>query len=133
MVAARIQGTGKGRRFPAFGVGLNGVGGFRLQASPAKKALELFRSDALKSSVPFEWSSGQWVELRLQMRKTKEGEWTIWGKAWISGTAEPTYPTIQITETEEPPAGRASIWGNPFSGTPIRFDNLIVAGASDQP
>src|SRR4051812_32447324 len=35
--SARIFGTGKGRRFPAFAVGLNGVGGLKLQVSPAKK------------------------------------------------------------------------------------------------
>src|SRR5437899_12123840 len=40
-VSTRIKGTGKGRRYPTFGVGLNGQGGYRLQVSPAKKALEL--------------------------------------------------------------------------------------------
>src|SRR5687767_2573183 len=41
-VTARIQGTGKGRRFPTFAVGLNGVSGYKLQISPAKKLVELF-------------------------------------------------------------------------------------------
>src|SRR6266705_5565560 len=46
-VSARIFGTGKGRRYPTFGVGLNGQGtsAYRLQVSPAKKALELFKGD----------------------------------------------------------------------------------------
>jgi hypothetical protein len=30
-VSARIFGTGKGRRYPAFAVSLNGVGGYKLQ------------------------------------------------------------------------------------------------------
>src|SRR5258705_10490505 len=30
-VAASIKGEGKGRRYPVFGVGLNGVAGYRLQ------------------------------------------------------------------------------------------------------
>src|SRR5438067_11448912 len=38
--SARVYGTGKGRRFPTFGLGLNGVGGFKLQVSPGKKLLE---------------------------------------------------------------------------------------------
>jgi hypothetical protein len=42
-VSARIHGTGKGRRYPTFGVGLSGVGGYRLQVSPAKKLVELYR------------------------------------------------------------------------------------------
>ena len=42
-VSARINGTSKGRRYPTFGVGLNGVAGHRLQVSPAKKLLELYK------------------------------------------------------------------------------------------
>src|ERR1051325_6506786 len=64
-VSARILGTGKGRRYPAFGVGLNGQGSaaYRLQVSPAKKALELFKGDEVKSTVPYEWKSGAWTRL----------------------------------------------------------------------
>src|SRR5262245_32491536 len=39
-VSVRIKGTAKGRRYPTFGVGLNGVAGYKLQVSPAKKMLE---------------------------------------------------------------------------------------------
>src|SRR3954464_13597773 len=35
-VSARINAAAKGRRFPVFGVGLNGVAGYKLQVSPAK-------------------------------------------------------------------------------------------------
>src|SRR5687768_16301605 len=45
VVTARIFGTGKGLRFPTFGVGLGGQGGYRLQVAPAKKAIELYRGD----------------------------------------------------------------------------------------
>jgi hypothetical protein len=31
---------------------------------------------------------------------------------------------ISHTDKTEVPAGRASIWGAPYSGTPIRFDDL---------
>src|SRR5207302_5856033 len=58
-VSARIFGTAKGRRYPTFGVGLNGQGtsAYRLQVSPAKKALELFKGDEVKASAPYEWQS----------------------------------------------------------------------------
>src|SRR5262245_53841295 len=46
-VSARIRGTAKGRRSPTFGIGLNGVAGYRLQVSPAKKALELYQDQQL--------------------------------------------------------------------------------------
>ncbi len=128
-VAARIYGTAKGRRFPTFAVGLNGVGGFKLQVSPAKKLLELSRGDNVRASVPYEWSSGQWTHLRLQIRKSKDGAWKVEGKAWSEGAAEPAAWTISWDEKEEVTAGRASIFGSPYSGTPIRFDDLAVAAA----
>ena len=125
-VSARIHGTGKGRRFPTFGVGLNGAGGFRLQVSPGKKLLELFKGDEVVASAPFAWESDSWTQLRLQARKVKDGEWKIEGKAWKQGGEEPKEWLIAFTANAETPAGRPSIWGNPFSGTPIRFDDLAV-------
>src|SRR6266511_2499492 len=69
-VSARIFGTGKGRRYPTFAVGLNGQGSsaHRLQVSPAKKAIELYRGDEVKASVSYEWQPGTWTRLRLQVR-----------------------------------------------------------------
>jgi hypothetical protein len=131
-VTARICGTSKGRRFPTLAVGLGGVSGFRLQVSPAKKALELFRGDTLKTSVPYDWVSGQWTRLKLQIRKVKEGEWKVEGKAWTADAQEPGWG-VSIDETEPPIAGRAALWGSPFAGTPIRYDDLTVTPASDQP
>lgn len=124
-VSARVHGVGKGRRFPTFAVGLNGVAGYRLQVSPGKKALELYRGDTVKTSVPFDWASDKWTRLRLQVRKIKDGAWKIEGKAWTQDTKEPAW-LISIDETEAPPAGRAAVWGCPYSGTPIRFDDLVV-------
>jgi NhaP-type Na+/H+ and K+/H+ antiporter len=40
-ISARVHSTRKGRREPAFAVGLNGNAGYRLQVSAAKKLLEL--------------------------------------------------------------------------------------------
>ena len=125
-VTARFQGTGKGRRFPTFGLGLNGVSGFRLQVSPAKKTLELYKGETFKTSVPYTWETGKWTSLRLQVTKAKDGEWKVSGKAWVEGAAEPADWALTVTETEAPAAGRASVWGSPFATTPIRFDDLKV-------
>src|SRR2546430_31523 len=62
--SARIFGTGKGRRFPAFAVGLNGVGGIKLQVSPGKKLVELYRGEEVATTAPFIWESGAWTMLR---------------------------------------------------------------------
>ena len=131
-VSARIFGTGRGRRFPAFAASLNGVGGYRLQISPAKKLVELYKGETVKVTAPYEWVSGKWTHLKLQVRKTKDGEWKVEGKAWQEGS-EPAAWTISFDEKEEPIAGRAAVWGNPFSGTPIRFDDFKVTRLTTGP
>ena len=125
-VSARIFGTTKGRRAPTFGVGLGGVGGYKLQLSPGKKTIELLRDQDLKASVAFNWQAGAWVQLRLQLRKIKDGEWKIEGKVWPDGSAEPNEWLLTFADQEAPPPGRASVLGSPFSGTPIWFDDLRV-------
>ena len=127
VVSARINGTAKGRRYPVFGVGLNGVAGYKLQVSPAKKLLELYKDTEPKVSVPYEWRSGQWTNLRLQIRKLKDGEWKIEGKAWPRGASEPGNWMVEFDEKETPISGRASVFGSPFSGTPIQFDDFVVS------
>lgn len=126
--SARFYGTGKGRRFPTFALGLNGVGGYKLQVSPGKKALELLKGESeVLATVPYTWESGAWTRLRLQIRKTGEGGWQLEAKAWKDGTPEPAAWMISHTEKSPPIPGRAGIWGMPYAGTPIRFDDLAVS------
>lgn len=122
--SARFYGTKQGRKFPTFGISLGGVSGYRLQASPGKKALELYKGDAVQASAPFAWESGAWMTLTITVRKAGEG-WAIEGQAISEGK-----PQGVRFETQEPvPAGRAGIWGSPYAGTPIAFDDLKLAGA----
>lgn len=126
-VTARIFGTGKGRRYPVFDVGLNGLGGYKLRVAPAKKELELHKGDAIKGTVPLDWQSGKWTYLKLQVIKAGEAQWRIEGKFWQEGAEEPKEPTLTFTDREEPKAGRASMSGMPYSGTPIHFDDLVLS------
>ena len=125
-VSARIYATGKGRRFPTFGVGLDGVAGYKLQAAPGKKMLELLKDQKVLASVPYDWKSGEWLAFRLQIRKIGESAWKIEGKVWPHSATEPSAWSVTAAETEEPLSGRPSIFGSPFSGTPIWFDDLRV-------
>lgn len=122
---ARFYGTKKGRKFPTFGLSLNGVGGYRLQVSPAKAMLEFVKADEVKLSVPFTWTPDAWTKLRITVKKTDAG-WTIEGKAWPATGAEPEKPMISVDEKDAPKAGRAGLWGSPYAGTPIRFDDLEI-------
>jgi hypothetical protein len=125
-VTARVYGTATGRRFPVLAVGLNGLGGYELQVAPAKQALELFKGEERVLSVPYRWESGTWTMLQLQVRKVGDAHWMIEGKAWKHATPEPGPWMIAYDEKNEPPAGRPLISGHPFSGTPIRFDDLVI-------
>jgi hypothetical protein len=127
LVEAKIRGTAKGRRFPTFAVGLNGVGGYRLQVSPAKKLLELYKGDEVVATSPFETKLDSWLMLRLENKKNSESEWKISGKVWPEKSAEPKEPMISFSDKTKPVAGRASIWGSPYSGMPIQFDDLKVS------
>ena len=127
---AKFQSRKQGRKFPTFGVSLNGVAGYRLQINPAKKALELLKGDEVRTHIDFPWESDQWTSLRIQVKRAGEKKWRIEGKAWAASAAEPTAWMIAIEENDEPPSGRAGVWGMPYSGQPIRFDDLAVTHAA---
>ena len=125
-VSARIFSSRQGRKFPTFAVGLNGASGYRLQVSPAKKALELLKGDTSVASVPFDWKSGEWTEMRLRIAKVAAGGFRVEGRAWAAWAAEPAQPLLTFDEMTLQPAGKSGAWGMPFAGTPIRFDDLRV-------
>ena len=125
-VSARIYGTGKGRRYPGFGVGLNGPSGYKLKVSPAKNALEIYKGDESTATVPFAWKSGAWTMFKLQVRAVGDQLWKVEGKAWPQTEPEPADWMISVEEKTPPHPGRASLWGAPYSGTPIRFDDILL-------
>jgi hypothetical protein len=95
-VSARIYGTGKGRRYPQFGVGLDGQNGYKLKVSPAKDAVEIYKGDESAASVPFHWKPGTWTMFKLQIRQTDGPAWKIEGKVWPQTEAEPKEWTITL-------------------------------------
>jgi hypothetical protein len=125
-VLARIYGTNKGRRLPVFGVGLNGAGGLKLMVAPGKGVIELLRGDEPLARAPYQWEPGKWTVLRLQLRLGEDGAWRAEGKAWKQGDPEPSGWPVSHQEKSDLSPGKASVWGSPISGTPIRFDDLKV-------
>jgi len=119
----RFFGTKTGRKFPTFGLSLRGAGGYRLQVSPGKGQLEIYKGDDPLLGVPFAWQSGSWTHLKLAFRRQGAG-WIIEGSAWTEGGTAPTEPQIRWEVATDIAAGRAAIWGSPYSGTPVRFDDL---------
>jgi hypothetical protein len=130
-VSGRMQGTSHGRKFPTFAVSVNGVSGYRLRVAPAKKSVEIVKGDVPMVAVPFEWKSGVWTLLKLQVRQVGDGRWRVEGKAWLEGQPEPDDWTITWDEEKEPVPGRPGAWGSPYSGTPIWYDDLVVTAAEE--
>lgn len=125
-VRARIRSESTKRLAPRFGVGLCGVTGYRLLVAPGQSGLQLLKDQQVLAAAPFDWKSGTWISLHLQVRKISEDKWIIEGRAWAEGTSEPKEWSISAEASEAPPAGKASIWGAPYSGKPILFDDLNV-------
>ncbi len=126
-VGARIWGASTRRRFPEFGIGANDTGGYKLWLVPLQKRVEVRKGDQTVAAAPYEsWKTGTWTQFRLQVGKAGEGAWTVRGKIWPGDTDEPKDWSVSFDEKDEPTAGRASVWGNPYSGQPIRFDDLRV-------
>ena len=130
-VGARVQSETSGRRHSEFGVGAGDIAGFKLMFLPGQKRIELRKGDDPVATADYgwRWSSGSWTELRLRVRKTADGRWRVEGKAWRAGDPEPPGWAVSVEEKEQPTAGRASVWALPFSGKPIRFDNLTATSA----
>lgn len=123
-VTARIWGSATGRRFPEFGVGAWDAGGYKLILVPAQGILELRKGDDAKASSPFVWKSETWTRFRLRITKLADGKFQIDGKAWPDGSPEPQAWAVSVQDSDALSAGRASVWGMPYSGKPIRFDHL---------
>jgi hypothetical protein len=126
--SARIQGESTARRFPEFGVGVGDIGGYRLMLLPGQKTLQIRKGEdpVANAAMPPQWTSGGWTVLKIQIRKLDNGRWNVQGEAWPADQPEPTVPAVSADLIDPPPAGRASVWAVPFSGKPIRFDDLTA-------
>jgi hypothetical protein len=127
-VAASIRASKTGRRFPEIGVGLCGAGGYRLWIMPAINELQIKKGDDKKLAKPYQWKDGSWTNFRLQLRK-QDGKIHVEGKVWERGTPEPKEWMITLDDAEAAPKGRPTVWGIPYSGTPIHFDDLAISTA----
>ncbi|MCS1409665.1 MAG: Inosose dehydratase [Verrucomicrobia subdivision 3 bacterium] len=126
-VSVSVQSEARQRLAPAFGVGVNGLGGFRLMVSANKRRLELLRGDEVVASVNHRWQSQGWTRMVLEAAPASKALWRVRGKVWSADDTEPDTWMITYASDSAPPRGRPSIWGHPFSGRAIRFDDLVVA------
>lgn len=126
-VEAKTFAEKRGRRsFPRFGVGVHGVSGYRARVVAASKKIELVHLEEVIHSAPFAWKSGEWCHLKLELTFT-DGKPKIDVWAWMAGedAKQPETPTLSHEGKEAIASqGKASVWGTPYSGKDILYDDL---------
>jgi hypothetical protein len=124
-IRARVRSATTGRRFPEMGVGLGGVGGYKLFLMPAVGELQIRQNHVILARAPFAWTSGTWTNLLFEFRIV-ENRPMIAGKAWADGAAEPAAWMVRYEPTSPPPKGQPSLWGSAYSEQPVDFDDVAV-------
>ena len=115
-VRARVHSESSKRLAPRFGIGLGGVSGYKLLVAPSQNRLQLLKDQEAVASAPFEWKSGTWTALHLQIRKVSESKWIIEGRAWVDGTPEPKDWPISHEVSEARACGQGLDLGSPLFG-----------------
>ena len=121
----KVRGFKKRRSYPRFGIGLHGISGFRLRVVPSKNKIELVKNEEPVKSVPFEWNSEKWSNLRLQIEFSNDKS-LIKGWVWDDGSTPTVEPIITFSHDGTPGQGKASIWGTAYSGKVILFDDISL-------
>lgn len=126
-VEGRIFASKRGRRsFPRFGMGVHGISGHRIRVVPAQKQIELVHQEKVVATAPFAWKSDTWCFIKLSLTEA-EGKPKIRAWVWMEGEEIPPEPVLTFEgEADGSSQGRATIWGTPYSGKEILFDDLKV-------
>jgi hypothetical protein len=132
-VVARVKGVQQRRSFPRFGVGLHGKSGFQLRVAPAGRAVELLKGEEVIQTVPFTWTAGQWHLIKLRVEAIANGAWSVSGWVWPEAAQPPREALIDYISESVPLQGKASLFGTPFSGQPILFDDVRITPLAAQP
>ena len=127
----KVRGFKKRRSYPRFGIGLHGISGFRLRVVPSKNKIELVKNEEPVKSVPFEWNSEKWSNLRLQIEFSNDKS-LIKGWVWDDGSTPSVEPVITFSHDGTPGQGKASIWGTAYSGKVILFDDISLKYKKEQ-
>lgn len=118
--------TKKGRRLPALAAGLGGVRSYRFRLNAATRQILLFRQDVEIGKVAYQWESGAWSRVRFQALPGDGEKTRIRLKLWKRGEEEPKEWLFDEIDPSAFAGGKCALWGYPYAGTPIHFDDLKI-------
>ena len=119
-------GTKKGRRLPALAAGLGGVRSYRFRLNAATKQIILTRQDVEIGKVAYQWESGAWCQVRFQALPGDGENTRIRLKLWKRAEDEPGEWLFDEIDRSAFAGGKCALWGYPYAGTPIHFDDLKI-------
>ena len=126
-ILAKVRAHRVGRSFPRAGVGLHGLAGHQLRLVPARREVEFAINEETVMAAPLEnFASGEWYWLELRVDGNDEDGWTVTGHVWLDGEDKPEEPVLKRELETLRVTGRASLWGTPYSGREIDFDEVTV-------
>lgn len=126
VIRAKIRSARKGRSYPRFGVGLHGISGYRLRVVPAQKAIEIFKGEETVARQPYTWDGEAATWLELKVAAAGGGKWRVEATVWPEGGEMPSAPQLAVDAKEERFTGKGVLCGTPYSGLPIRFDEVTI-------
>ena len=116
----------KGRRYPSVAAGLGGVRAYRFRLNPAARKLMVHADDRLLAERPFVWKAGVWWKARFQATALSEDSSVVRLKLWPLTEEEPDSWLFEEESDFAFKGGKCAIWGYPYAGTEIHFDELII-------
>ncbi len=119
-------GMKKGRRLPALAAGLGGVRSYRFRLNAATKQIILTRQDVEIGKVAYQWESGAWCQVRFQALPGDGENTRIRLKLWKRAEEEPGEWLFDEIDRSAFAGGKCALWGYPYAGTPIHFDDLKI-------
>lgn len=116
--------TSQGRRMPSVAASVGGVRGLRFRLNPAARNFTLSLDEVFLKEIPFTWRGNQWWSVRFQALPSGGVQTKV--KLWPSVDPEPVSWLIDEFFKVEYKGGKCALWGFPYAGTSILFDDIAI-------
>ena len=117
----------QGRRFPAIAAGIGGMRGYRFRWNVSTQKILLYRDDVLLLEKIYPWESGLWWRIRFQVLPLQDSKNLLQLKLWQKQKEEPESWLFEHRDDALFKGGKCVIWGYPYSGMPVQFDDLKIS------
>ncbi len=122
---ARVRSWATGKRCPEMGIAIGGADGWKLWLLPVQNKVELRFGDETRAAAEWNgWESSAWIHVVIEVRQAGRAI-QVRAKVFPADATPPAdWPLSIATDARELPAGRAVVFGTPFSERAIQFDDL---------